>query len=100
MCIFLGAFGGHDFYTQKYPQAWTYLICSLFFWACLIVPGAMVGFQMDFRIVIQSVYNTQLTYSIFVSACIIGALVLVFWIRDLLCIIFKNFKVPVVLKEK
>lgn len=88
------------FYVQRYPQAIMYLIASVFFMACMIVPGAIVGFQYDFMIVIQTVYNTPTLSAIFLLSCVAGALALAFWIADLIRIIFKNFKVPVVLKEK
>lgn len=100
MCLFLGLFGGHYFYTQRYPHAISYLICSAYFFACIIVPGAMVGFQVDFTIVIQSVYNTPTLDAIFVMSCVCGAIIFVLWIKDIFALIFKKFKVPVVLKEK
>lgn len=100
MCIFLGYFGGHQFYTQKYPQGIAYLVGSLFFLLCLIIPGAIVGFDIEFTIAIQTIYSTQATYALFVIACMVGATILVLWLKDLFNIICKRFKVPVVLKEK
>lgn len=100
MCIFLGYFGGHLFYTQRYPQAFFYLIFSLYFLACIIVPGAIVGYSVDFRVVIQTVYSTPALSTVFVTSCMCGAIILALWIKDLICLCFKKFKVPVVLKEK
>lgn len=99
-CIFLGFFGGHYFYTQRYPMAFTYLICSLYFCACMIIPGAMCGFSLDFQIVVQSVYTTPLLNAIFVVSCMCGAVILTLWIKDIIAISLKKFKVPVVLKDK
>ncbi|GEM_PF-2226904 len=100
MCIFLGYFGGHYFYTQRYPSAFFYLICSIYFLTCMIVPGAICGFSVEFPIAIQSVYTTPLLNAIFVMSCVCGAIILALWVKDIFALIFKRFKVPVVLKEK
>lgn len=100
MCIFLGLFGGHYFYIQRYPMALFYLIFSVYFLACAIIPGAIYGFQEDFTVAIQSVYNTPVLEAIFVMSCVCGILVVALWLRDIIAILCKRFKVPVVLKEK
>lgn len=100
MGLFLGLFGGHYFYTQRYPMGFFYLICSLFFCICSIIPGAVCGFDVDFTVAIPQVYNTPTLDAVFITSCICGILIVSLWIRDIIMLIFKRFKVPVVLKEK
>ncbi len=100
MCIFLGMFGGHYFYTQRYPMAIFYLIGSVYFLICSILPGAICGFDTDFTVAIPTVYSNPFLETIFIISCMYGIIIVALWLRDILSIIFKRFKVPVVLKEK
>jgi len=65
-----------------------------------MIPGAIYGFDAGIQKAIISTYNTRVLNAVFVISCMYGVIVCVSWLKDLLAIIFKKFKVPVVLKEK
>ena len=96
MCIFLGFFGGHYFYVKRYTPAIIYLVCTLYFLVFITLPGIYTGFAKD-----TPLYLPDPTLNFFLTiACIVGALMVFFWISDIIKIATKRFKVPVVLKEK
>ena len=87
--IFLGIFGVHLFYVKRYKRGLFYAISlpvSLFF---QILSMVVTNFQ--------SIIFLELLFEISI-ACF--TLCLLLWISDILSIIFKGFKVPVVLGEK
>ena len=87
--IFLGIFGVHLFYVNRYKRGLFHVISLpvvLFF---QILSMAVVGFN--------SVVFLQLLLEISVGAFTFS---LIFWISDIISIIFKGFKIPVVLAEK
>ncbi len=100
MCIFLGFFGGHYFYTQRLTRGIISLVFGLFFFACILIPGFIVGFKYDFTLIMQTFYAGTALNALFVVACIGGAVLLGLWILDIIKLSIKKFKVPVVLKEK
>lgn len=87
--IFLGIFGVHLFYVNRYKRGLFSAISlpvAVFF---QILKMTIVGFG--------SVIVLQLIYEIAIGALTFN---LLFWIGDIIAIIFKGFKVPVVLGEK
>ena len=95
MCIFLGFFGGHYFYTKRYAIGIIYLVCSIFFITFLLIPGINTGFAPG----TQLIYTDPVANFFFVLACIVGILLFFFWVTDIFRVATKRFKIPVVLKE-
>ena len=87
--IFLGLFGVHLFYVNRYKRG-LYMVLSfpitLFF---NVLSMSIPGFS--------GIYILQLMFEVSLLCFVIS---LIFWISDIMSIIFKGFKVPVVLGEK
>ncbi len=96
MCIFLGLFGGHYFYTKRYTPAIIYLSCSSLFLVFILISGIQTGFNAG----MFYYFSSEIMNFLFIVSCICGAVVFLLWITDIIKIATKNFKVPVVLKEK
>jgi len=93
MCIFLGLFGGHYFYTKRLIPGIIYcVVWSIFILTILIGKAITPGNFFP-----HSDINTVNHLIAFV--CCGGALISVLWLSDICKIIFKRFNVPVVLQE-
>lgn len=87
--IFLGIFGVHLFYVKRYKRG-LYSVISLGVAIFLqVLKLTVTGFS--------GVFILQLMYEIAIGAFSFS---LLFWISDIISIIFKGFKVPIVLGEK
>ena len=87
--IFLGIFGVHLFYVKRYKRG---LFAAISFPVALffqILSMFVVGFS--------GVVFMQLLFDIAIGALTFNIL---FWISDVIAIIFRGFKVPIVLGEK
>ena len=87
--IFLGLFGIHLFYVKRYKRG---LFAAIAFPLALflqIISGSITWFRNNMFL--------ELLYEISIGAL---AFSIIFWLSDILAIIFKGFKVPVVLGEK
>lgn len=95
MCIFLGLFGGHYFYTKRPIPGIIFAVCWTAFLLFFLISGLTIGFvngYPDFEahgLGVASVFFSML-----------GALVVLFWLVDVIRIAVKKFKVPVVLEDK
>ena len=93
MCIFLGLFGGHYFYTKRtvpaiiFCSVWSVFILTMTL--CSIVSGGQ-GIPSDI---------SPNLYILISFVCCGGALISVLWFTDIIKIAFKRFNVPVVLQE-
>lgn len=87
--IFLGIFGVHLFYVKRYKR-------GLFAAISLPVATFMQLINM-FVVGFRSVVIIEVLFEI-VIGCL--AFSIIFWISDVISIIFRGFKVPIVLGEK
>ncbi len=95
LCIFLGLFGAHYFYVKRPIMGTIVCVCwsivILFNVICGIVCGVVNGLP-DYES-----FGLQVPF-VFVS--MMSALLISLWVYDIFRIIFKRFKVPVVLENK
>ena len=87
--IFLGIFGVHLFYVKRYKRGLYAVISFSVALFLQIISMTVVGFR--------NVVALELFYEIMIGAF---AFSLLFWISDIIGILIKRFKVPVVLGEK
>ena len=85
MTLFLGFFGGHNFYVGRYLKGFIYLAISLLSIFCVI-----------FNTQILAVWNGTLME---ILGVIIGLYVIV-WFIDIWLVAFKKFKVPIAIDLK
>lgn len=95
LCIFLGLFGAHYFYVKRPIVGAIYAVCSGAFLLFYTITGAISMNQPDFYSTLPYGLNVL---RFFVS--IAGALIVLFWVSDIIKIAFKRFRVPVVLQDK
>lgn len=96
MCIFLGLWGGHYFYVKRPIPGIIFAVCWTTFLLFYLICGLNFGFvngYPDF----EGHKNIEL-FSVFVA--MMGALVVAYWVMDIIRIAMKRFKVPVVLEDK
>ena len=94
LCIFLGILGAHNFYTKRYFKA----IAGLVIWG--------IGLAMFWMIILMTATNPEL-YAGFIHDYMFGggvpgiflAVAIIMWLFDLIKIILRWYKVPVVLKD-
>lgn len=96
MCIFLGLFGGHYFYVKRNIPGIIYLVITLVFLAFILIPGFVTGFAEG----TMPIYTNPFLNFLFIVSCMAEAVIVVFWITDIIKVATKHFNVPVVLKEK
>lgn len=87
--IFLGVLGVNHFYVKRNIRG-IYSVVSDFFGIFMLILKIAIG-------TIASSLFFQLIYEIFFTMLAINVLL---WIFDIMNVIFKNFKVPVVLADK
>ena len=87
--IFLGVFGVHLFYVQRYKRG-LYAVISV---SVALFLQILSSFVVGFR----NVFILELLYEIAIGAFSFS---LLFWISDIIAVLIKRFKVPVVLGEK
>lgn len=87
--IFLGIFGVHLFYVNRYKRG---------LYAAITLPVALL-FQILSMTVLgfSNMVVLELIYEISIGAFTFS---LIFWVSDIVSLIFKGFKVPVVLGDK
>lgn len=93
-CIFLGLFGAHYFYVKRPIPGIIYAVCWSAFLIFYIIAGILTVEQGEF--VSFSSYGLQVL-QFFISVA--GALVVIFWVGDIIKLALKRFKVPVVLQD-
>ena len=91
LCLFGGMIGLHSIYVKRYFRG----ICSVVLTLILLIGTPFVYGDMSS---IESIinYNPYLTSIVAIS----GAVAVIMWFSDFVGIIFKRYKIPVVLKEK
>lgn len=97
LCIFLGPFGAHRYYTKQTLSA----IVMTVLWSLMLIVSTLVGLHWAEYI---NLYNWGLSgrtiSAIFGVVSVCGTCVLIKWLFDLIYLCFKNYKVPVVLGKK
>ena len=89
--IFLGIFGVHSFYVLR-PVKGIFSACSTGLSFFILIIRLFVKFNSDFML------NTvSILYQIFFFML---AFNVIFWVSDILGLLFRTFKVPVILGEK
>lgn len=97
LCIFLGLFGVHRYYTKQTLSA----VIMTVLWSLMLFMSTIMGLQMGGYINVGDIGITLYALnSVFGVVSIAGAGVIIKWGFDLFKLIFKNYKVPVVLAEK
>ena len=97
LCIFLGFFGAHRYYTKQKLSAILMTIASI----ALCIVSAILGMQWGGYLDITSLGITIAVFNNIINiVALIGAISIVVWAFDLLFLILKKYKVPVVLGKK
>ncbi len=94
LCIFLGLFGAHRYYTKQYISA----ILMSVFWTLTLIYSTILGLVWGKYI---SLNVDSGLFSVFGTiASIGGVVVLIRWIYDIILLASKRYRVPVVLGQK
>ena len=97
LCIFLGLFGAHRYYTKQTLSA----IIMTVLWSLMLVVSFFVGLTWaNYLNIYELGLSADAVNGIFGVVSFCGAGVIIKWGFDLINIILKRFKVPVVLGEK
>ncbi len=97
LCIFLGLFGAHRYYTGQRLSAILMTIAT----CLLLVVSSLLGlywhgsFTPDMIGMPMQVFNTLISFA---SLC--GAICIIKWAFDIIALATKKYKVPVVLGKK
>lgn len=94
LCIFLGLFGAHRYYTKQYISA----ILMTVFWSITLIFSAILGLFWGGYLTLNM--DLYLFESITSFVSIGGVVVLIRWIYDIVLLALKKYKVPVVLGKK
>ena len=94
LCIFLGLFGAHRYYTKQYISA----ILMTIFWSITLIFSAILGLFWGGYLTLNM--DLYLFESIASFVSIGGGVVLIRWIYDMVLLALKKYKVPVVLGKK
>lgn len=97
LCIFLGLFGAHRYYTKQTLSA----VIMTVLWSLMLFFSTIMGLQMGGFINVGDIgITSNVLSSVFGVVSFAGACVIIKWGFDLFRLIFKGYKVPVVLAEK
>lgn len=94
LCIFLGLFGAHRYYTKQYISA----ILMTVFWSITLIFSAILGLFWGGYLTLNM--DLYLFESITSFVSIGGVIVLIRWIYDIVLLALKKYKVPVILGKK
>lgn len=94
LCIFLGLFGAHRYYTKQYISA----ILMTVFWSITLIFSAILGLFWGGYLTLNM--DLYLFESITSFVSIGGVVVLIRWIYDIVLLALKKYKVPVILGKK
>ena len=94
LCIFLGLFGAHRYYTKQYISA----ILMTVFWSITLIFSAILGLFWGGYLTLNM--DLYLFESITSFVSIGGVVVLIRWIYDIVLLALKKYKVPVILSKK
>ena len=94
LCIFLGLFGAHRYYTKQYISA----ILMTVFWSITLIFSAILGLFWGGYLTLNM--DLYLFESITSFVSIGGVVVLIRWIYDIVLLALKKDKVPVILGKK
>ena len=94
LCIFLGLFGAHRYYTKQYISA----ILMTVFWSITLIFSAILGLFWGGYLTLNMDLYLFVSITSFVS--IGGVVVLIRWIYDIVLLALKKYKVPVILGKK
>lgn len=94
LCIFLGLFGVHRYYTKQYISA----ILMTVFWSITLIFSAILGLFWGGYLTLNM--DLYLFESITSFVSIGGVVVLIRWIYDIVLLALKKYKVPVILGKK
>ena len=95
--IFLGLFGGHNFYVGRYFKAIMQCILGVIFIGLGIAVSVLLDSAAIWVNFFGGVYS--LTNVLFFFALVVGIYPAVSWLFDLVAVIFKKYEVPIALEK-
>lgn len=90
LCLLGGLLGLHSFYVKRYFKGIFSAVCTTILLVCTPI---IYGDIMIFKSLISNP-----TFTGYVG--VFGALAVFFWVSDFIKIVFRRFKIPVVLKDR
>lgn len=97
LCIFLGHFGAHRYYTKQTLSA----VIMTVLWSLMLIVSFFVGLHWAHYLNLYELgFSADAINGIFGVVSFCGAGIIIKWAFDLIYLIIRKYKVPVVLGKK